>query len=323
MRLIRIIAIFSGRSAAAGVVGVFAVAIFAWPDSVANPAGPLGRLDRRAIPAPLRPPDPPSELVAVLGQVGGPVTEELCSVAVSADGRWIVIGTRGGEVRLHEVPSLSVRWARAGHTRRVTALDFAPDGRSLISAAADGRMRRWTIDGEPMSDASDNRSPWPETCIVHAPDGRTVATGCFGRVRLWNLEDKSLAPVEEVLIPGCQLRALAFSPDARTLACGGGGHNAIRLIRVGADRLSVETVLPGSFENRTRALAFGSRGDLAWLDTEGRGMVRHGSGRMSTWRIPCPSCHAAVFARDGQHLLTVHGTGRVYVWRLPRAWTEL
>src|SRR5262245_25579189 len=111
MRLIPIIAAFSGRStAASAAVGLLAVAIFAGPDSVSNPQGPLGRLDPRAIPAGLRPQDPPRELVAVLGQVGGPVIEELCSVAVSADGRWIVVGTRGGVVRLHEVPSLSARW---------------------------------------------------------------------------------------------------------------------------------------------------------------------------------------------------------------------
>src|SRR5262245_16627436 len=187
MRLIPIIAAFSGRTAAAGAVGLVAVAILAWPESLSSPEGSLGALDRRAIAANLRPSDPPRELVAVLGQVGGPVIEELCSVAVSADGRWIVAGTRGGTIRLLEVPALSVRWERRGHARHVTALDFAPDGQSLISGAADGTMRRWTIDGTPLPGASEGSNPGPARCIIYSPDGRTVAICCFGRVRLWNV----------------------------------------------------------------------------------------------------------------------------------------
>jgi WD40 repeat protein len=314
----------SGRTAAVSTVGLVAIAVFAWPESAVSPESPLDRLDRRAIPAVLLPPDPPRELVAVLGQVGGPVTEELYSVAVSADGRWIVTGSRGGMVRLHEVPALSVRWERRAHTRQVTALDFAPDGQSLIACTADGTMRRWKIDGSELSGSPEYVGPGAARSVAHAPDGRTIAIGSFGRVRLWSVTEDGLEPAEEVLIAGCQIRALAFSPDGRTLACGGGGDNAVRLLRVDRERPSVQTVLPRSGENQVRALAFGpDRSDLAWLDTEGRGAVRRACGTISTWRIPCPPCHVGVFARDGRHLLTVHGTGRVYVWRLPRAWSEL
>src|SRR6516164_5672207 len=97
MRLVPIIAAFSSRSAAvSAAVGLLTIALFTWPETISSPGGPLGALDRRAIAAGLRPPDPPHELVAVLGQVGSSVTEQIYSVAVSADGRWIVTGTRGG-----------------------------------------------------------------------------------------------------------------------------------------------------------------------------------------------------------------------------------
>jgi len=325
MRLVPIIAAFSSRSAAvSAAVGLLMVALFTWPETISRPDGPLGALDRRAIAAGLRPPDPPHELVAVLGQVGSSVTEQIYSVAVSANGRWIVTGTRGGAVRLHEVPALSVRWERRGHTRTVTALDFAPDGRSLISAASDGTMRRWTIEGDPLPGAAEDGDSGPVACMVHAPDGRTVATCSFGRVRFWSVAEDGFTLVDEALIPGCPIQALAFSPDGRTLACGGGGDNAIRLLRVGAGPPTIRTVLPRPREDQIRGLTFGP-GDsaLICLDTEGNGTVWQARGKLSVWRIACPPCHRAVFARDGRHLLTVHGTGRVYVWRLRRAWPDV
>lgn len=324
MRLIPIMAVLSGRSAAAGVVGFVAIAILAWPDFGPNLQGPLDGLDRRLIPAGLRPPDPPPELVAVLGQVRGPVIEELCSVAISADGRWIVVGTRGGAVRLLEVPALSLRWQRRAHARHVSALDIAPDGRSIISGGADGIIRRWSIDGEQLPGAPINEDSWPVLSIAHSPDGCIVATGSVGLVRLWNIASAGLTRAGATAIPNCPVQAMAYSPDGRWLACGGGGlDHSIRLFRMDPGGPDLQAVLPGPDEFQLRALAFGRRGtDLAWLDTDGRGTVREGRGTLSSWRLSCPPCHGAVFARDGRHVLTVHGGGRVYVWRLQRAWPE-
>jgi hypothetical protein len=325
MRLVPIIAVFSSRCVAVtAALGLLTIALFTWPESVASPDGPLGALDRRAIPAGLRPPDPPGELVAVLGQVGGLVTEELYSVAVSSDGRWIVTGTRGGAIRLHDVPTLSLQWQRHGHTRPVRGLDFAPDGQSLVSVATDGTMRRWAIDGHPLPGDPDVGDSGPVGCVVHSPDGRTVATGSLGRVRLWNVTEVGFTLVDEALIPGCPVQALAFSPDGRTLACGGGGDNGLRLLSVGVGPATVRAVLPRPREDQVRGLAFGP-GDshLACMDTDGNGTVRQASSMLSVWRVPCPPIHRAVFARDGRHLLTLHGTGRVYVWRLRQAWPDV
>src|SRR5439155_21991699 len=115
-----------------------------------------------------RPPDPPRELVAVLGQAGGPMTEQLRSVAVSPDGRWIAAGTRGGSVWLFDVPALQPRREWRGHEAAVSALDFAPDGRSLASGAAAGVVRRWALGGAELPGGPAQAHPGPVHSLAHA-----------------------------------------------------------------------------------------------------------------------------------------------------------
>ncbi len=284
---------------------------------------PLDQLDPRAIPAALRPDDPPRELVGVLRGASGPPTGQVCSAAVSPDGRWVAAGTRGGTVRLFAVPGLECRWERAAHGEKVTALAFAPDGQSLWSGGFDGSLLRWSLDG--------TRQPWPGAdsahagpvfAIAHSPDGRTVATGSRGCVRLWALERQRLALTAELSVPDCPMQALAFSPSGRRLAGGGGGDRAIRLWRLDGERPELDAILPGHDDSWVRALAFSRDGAaLTSLDAFGSGIVWDGRGPHGSWRVFCPPCIIAAFAADGRHLLTVHGDGSAWLLRVPGGWT--
>jgi WD40 repeat protein len=320
MRLAIVFAALPLRSAALAV-GLLAFACLFWPESVSQPPdNPLGRLDPSAIPASRRPTDPPRELVAVLGKAGGPSAEQLCSVAVSADARWIAAGTRRGAVRLFDVPALRPLREWRGYDVAVTALDFAPDGLSLVTGGADGVVRRWSLDGAELAGGPILTHPGPVHAIAHAPGGR-AATAARGGVRVWDVGPGGWVAVGDVVIADWPVWALAFSPDGRRLACGGGGDNAVRLLRVDGGRPEVQAVFAGSGEFQVRGLGVAADGAVASLDSDSRGAVWVANGAEADgFRLACPPCLKAIFAQDGRHLLAVHGDGTIWVLRLRRPW---
>jgi hypothetical protein len=313
-RLTRLgLACVAGLAAAAGLIHFH-------PGAAAH--SPLDRLDPGHIPAGLRPRDPPRELVGVVGRPGTAQTEQVSSAALSPDGAWVAVGTRGGAVRLLEVPGLRPCSEFAAHDGRVSALAFAPDGRTLASGSADGRVRRWARDGAPLPEADPGRADaGPVLALAFAPDGRTLAAGYRDGVRLWAIDRLRPEPAGELPTPNCPVYALAFSPEGRRLAAGGGGVKAVRLWRLDGTRAEPEILLEGC-EHWVRGLAFAPDGGaVAALDSEGRGFVRDAGGPRLAWRVSGPVCLSGQFAADGRHLLTVHLDGTAWILRLPERWS--
>lgn len=66
----------------------------------------------------------------------------------------------------------------------VTAVAFAPDGKSVISGGADGTVRRWDLSGETMK--FNGQMGWL-TDLSYSPDGRTIASVSLdGAIRIWD-----------------------------------------------------------------------------------------------------------------------------------------
>ncbi|MDR6598384.1 WD40 repeat protein [Saccharothrix longispora] len=119
-----------------------------------------------------------------------------------------------------------------GHTDRVTAVRFSPDGRTLVTGGMDetGSTRVWDVANPTRPEAlgrSDGELSTAAHSLAYSPDGRTVATGgLIGLVRLWTVADPTRpAVLRERLAepngwPGQAgiIVALAFSPDGRFLA---------------------------------------------------------------------------------------------------------
>ena len=69
----------------------------------------------------------------------------ITEVAWSADGTWLAVGDRGGETRLYRDGGQRPVAILDGHRDLVSALAFAPDGRTLVTGSWDGDLRLWDL----------------------------------------------------------------------------------------------------------------------------------------------------------------------------------
>ncbi|WP_338898520.1 helix-turn-helix domain-containing protein [Streptomyces sp. TG1A-60] len=163
-----------------------------------------------------------------------PKAEEGSQVAFSPTGDvFATTGGQEGEIRLRDAATGRIRTRLvepAGRAtpkgaeedlalmfRQVESMAFSPDGRTLASANADGRVRLWnTGTGELDATLTVSLTEGPVQ-VAFSPDGRTLATAAGGTVRLWD----ATTHYARATLPVRGARTLAFSPDGRTLATGG------------------------------------------------------------------------------------------------------
>jgi WD40 repeat protein len=199
---------------------------------------------------------------------------QLCSLAVSRDGEWIATGNDDGAVRLwriskstHAVTATDLRM----HSDPVRAIRFAPDGRSLITAAGNqsgkGTVRAWGLDG---SDSSGD--------VVLADNSRGVELFAITSDGRWlftandepalRVRDLAALSQEEsgTLLKGqaSAVQAMAMSGNNRWLATAG-ADNTVRLWYIGPHGPTATPITIRTPRGLVTDIAFAGKGD--WLAT--------------------------------------------------------
>jgi WD40 repeat protein/serine/threonine protein kinase len=143
---------------------------------------------------------------------------------VTADGRALVTGTDGGDVKLWDVAtgrqSAVFRYEEPAPPtgNRVRAVALAGGGQTLATGHDDGAVRLWDMRTHRCLRVLSGHKQ-AVYALAFAPDGRTLASAGEDRaVRLW---DPDSGEVRDRLRGHTALvRCLAFSPDGKTLASG-------------------------------------------------------------------------------------------------------
>jgi WD40 repeat protein len=156
--------------------------------------------------------------------------------------------------------------------RRVAALAFSPDGRTLVTNNA-GEVCLWDVATGGLRQTFSGQAR--VYCVVFSPDGKRLAAGSQdGHIRLWDLQGRR---EKDPLIGHTDVVAsLAFSPDGQTLASASwDGKVKLWSVAAGQEVLTLE-----GHRGKVCSIAFAPDGQA--LASGGESL--EGSGEVFLWR---------------------------------------
>jgi WD40 repeat protein len=244
------------------------------------------------------------EEVARLSDLG---QAALC-VALAPDGRSVVAGGVGGDLRCWDVAKKGSGWrVTTAHREAVFAVAFSPDGRSLATGGWDGNIRFW----DPTSGAAGRTIATgnsPVLSLTFTPKGGALISGSFDRLcRRW---DPS-SGLETGRALGHTWAVTAVGHDRTGQAWSAGWDKDVHLWPASLSP-GVETVAAAaytlSFAPSGRRLAVTSSGEVAVYDADTRRAEK-------TFPLPGDTDLTVAYSPDGRVLVAAGITGVVHRWR--------
>lgn len=155
----------------------------------------------------------------------------VCALSYSSDGKYLVSaggsefaperngGKTSAEIKVWDRQANLQRGLLEGHTSKVFAAVFSPNGKSIATGSADQTIRLWDI--ETLQEQRVLRGHTDAiSALAWSSDGKVLASASWDRtVKLWNVSSgelmSTLAASEE------EVMSVALSPDGKQLAAGG------------------------------------------------------------------------------------------------------
>ena len=200
----------------------------------------------------------------------------------------------------------------SGHTDKVNAVAFSPDGATLVSGSDDNTFKLWNIPEQQHVATlehipSDGGGASIVTSVAFSPDGNTLVTAGYQSVKFWNVSDWTETAT---LQHDNWVWTVAFSRDGRYLATDDGEGTTVKVWDI--QRKQIAATLEGHTSDINFVKFSPDRRTLA--STSWGGEIKLWS--VSNWE-PLGTLHAKVaaidFSPDGKVLVSA-GLGEVVLW---------
>jgi WD40 repeat protein/serine/threonine protein kinase len=248
----------------------------------------------------------------------------------SRDGKILVAvtGLNAQWVHIWNLAGADERLALKGHAASVTGVEFSPDGKLLVSASDDHKIKIWdSVKGTLIKELVEFSTPMRPLCF--SPDGRVLATGDReeGTVRFYDVQSwKVLNGMQPQAGPN--VLSIAFSRDGQYFAAAGShGVTLWRVVRAGGEQSDGLTIslqpLGRLWEEFSASICFSPDGHwLAWAD----GHWFYETHRAHVWDLRGSQPHALslamvrgvvkslAFYPDSKRLALVNDKLAIAVW---------
>lgn len=174
----------------------------------------------------------------------------LTSFAFSPDRKLLASGSGNGSLQLWDAETGKILWRADVHSDSVTAIEFTPDGKHIVSAASPKKEASEiklvrVADGQAVSKLDGN--PCTVVAMTFENEGQTLKAGNLdGNVQAWNLETRQLIEPQK---PCRMIRTYewetSFSPDLTLSA-----------MRTGEKELTVKNTGTGEIVKKIEAQAY-------------------------------------------------------------------
>jgi WD40 repeat protein/tetratricopeptide (TPR) repeat protein len=189
-------------------------------------------------------------------------------------------------------------------------LAFSPDGKLLLTGAADRRARLWqAATGRPAGKSFDY--DWYYGGLAFNPDGRRVLAGRNRLIRTFDVESgRQVEPT--FTLKTSMVGPLAMSPDQRRVVAGDAGYGGT-VLDAATGRLVADLAKD---LGQIRSIAFSRDGTRLFTGDNGGGAwLREPASGKPLVRLPHEGpVAAAAFSPDGRTLLTATTNGGVFRW---------
>ena len=254
----------------------------------------------------------------------GPNYDASCLV-FSLDGK--TLACAGGlDILLQDAHTGEEKMRLTGHTWGMHSMVLSPDGNILASGSEDMTIRLWDMHtGEHKRTLKGHKHR--VYSVAFSPDGKTLASGSDDNtVRLWDVDtgeteriltghDGELEGVDNGHSSVEGVKSVAFSPDRKTFASGG-GDNVIHLWDIGTGKRKMTLVghthwvFSLAFSPDGKTLASGSvDSDIRLWDPDTgehkKTLTGHGN-----W------VRSIAFSSDGKTLVSGSDDGSVLLWKI-------